>query len=156
MIYLSMKKRKLFSTKKRKPSQRVLINLIIGTAFSIAMGIFIWLWGREIGPESYHIVLITLGVGMSLVLIPFVIVYFIMRKNEKPQERTKFETGLKTEEKRAKEQSAPGFTKLLNIPPSPDIKPMERACEYCGYEPVIEGKICQKCNKYVLIKNVTE
>jgi hypothetical protein len=149
-----MKKRKLISNKKRKPSQIVLINIIIGTTFSILMGVLIWLMGREIGGDSYLIVLLTLGIGMGAVLIPFVIVYILLRKKEKSQERgTKLDSGSITEKKVISIDTAISTISEILSAPSTKTEPIERACEYCGYESVTEGKICPKCDKYILIKS---
>ncbi|MHA1346306.1 MAG: hypothetical protein ACTSO3_07935 [Candidatus Heimdallarchaeaceae archaeon] len=129
-----MRMRKLFSKKKRKPSQIVLINIIIGNTFSILMGILVWQMGIEIGGDSYLIVLLTLGIGMGVVLIPFTIVYFILRKKEKLQETdSNLDSESVIEKEKVMDQAITALSKSLGVPSSPEIEPTDRVCEYCGH-----------------------
>lgn len=140
--------------KTKKPSQRILINIIFGTVFSVAMGIFVWLMRRSIGGDSYLIVLLTLGIGMGVVLFAFVIVYIIVLKNEKSQEKDKkLDSGLKSDEEvPSMKHATSAASKFMNIPSSPELKPIKRVCEYCGYDSVTEGEICPECDKYAIIQ----
>jgi len=53
-------------------------------------------------------------------------------------------------------QAISAMSNTLGIPSSPKIEPIDRVCEYCGHESVIEGKICEKCVKYAIIRYKTK
>ena len=121
------------------------------------MGVFVWFMGQDIAGDSYLIVLLVLGIGMGIVLIPLFIVYIFLRKKEKSQEKdVNPDTCQATEEEPSIDQAISALSKSFGIPSSPKMDPAERACEYCGYEPVTEGKTCEKCGKYAIIRYKTK